>query len=284
MFDKLFNFHLPKSKSVDKAIENVTAKPAKTMGKVLDSLIYLGGHGIIQRAKKQKLLDRLDYESFKETVTQGVSDIPKDKLRSPDFRVVASALDGAIYADPHSNIRDMFAKLIISSAHKDFSVYSHIAFVEIIKQLSPVDARIFQLLVYKAPVPLCKVFLLDDPGFINLVKTYKNAGLSIDDENSNFVEFPNLKGTDISTHHIIIDEIAESQYVISQSMDNLSRLGLIEISYEHALPGSSYSSFENDPVIADYLSQNDEKTSYVLIPGSCHLTVFGKTFSKVCLD
>lgn len=283
MFDNLFN--LPDvPKSIDKAIENITDKPTKILGHAISDWLYLHFSNTMYEAAKKRILNNAKLNEFLKSVSSKVEEIPENKKREPIPQIVSRVLDGVVQTDPDSDVREIFSNLIASSMHEDLSAHNHVAFVEIAKQLSSTDAHIFKVLSQKSRIPVCKVFLLDDPDFLETISMFDCAGYPITESDDDFVQFPNLAGIDMSMHYTLLNEITIPHFQAEQSIDNLSRLGLISLDYTSTLPNFSYDPFKTIPDIASYLSKSAGNASYKLIPGICSVTRFGKTFATVCVD
>ena len=166
--------------------------------------------------------------------------------------------------------------------HENLSMHNHVAFIEIAKQLSSTDAHIFKIISQKQRIPICKAFTLDDPNFAETMRMFDDAGYPIEEDA--FVQFPNLSGIDVSMHYTLLDEITVPHFQAEQSIDNLSRLGLISLDYTTTLPSFSYEHFKELPDIIAYLSESPSDTTHRLVPGVCSMTRFGKTFATVCID
>lgn len=281
MLDDLFK--LPDvPDSIDKAIENITDKPTKVLGRFIADWLYLRFGNTMYKASKARILHDVELKAFIESISAKTKEIPEDKRCAPAPAIVSRALDGAIQTDPRSEVRELFSNLISSSMHEDLSVHNHVAFIDIAKQLSSTDAHIFKTISQKQRIPICKAFTLDDPNFAETMRMFDDAGYPIEEDA--FVQFPNLSGIDVSMHYTLLDEITVPHFQAEQSIDNLSRLGLISLDYTTTLPGFSYEPFKELPDIIAYLSESSSGTTHRLVPGVCSMTRFGKTFATVCIN
>lgn len=281
MLDDLFK--LPDvPDSIDKAIENITDKPTKVLGRFIADWLYLRFGNTMYKASKARILHDAELKTFIESISAKAEEIPEDKRCAPAPAIVSRALDGAIQTDPHSKVRELFSNLIASSMHEDLSIHNHVAFIEIAKQLSSTDAHIFKIISQKQRIPICKAFTLDDLNFAETMRMFDDAGYPIEEDA--FVQFPNLSGIDVSMHYTLLDKITVPHFQAEQSIDNLSRLGLISLDYTTTLPGFSYEPFKELPDIIAYLSESPSDTTHRLVPGVCSMTRFGKTFATVCIN
>lgn len=114
-------------------------------------------------------------------------------------------------------LRNLYANLLAKSMISDTKDTVHPSFVEIIKQMSPIDAHIFQIIMSSQLRPI-----------IDLEKELPGGGSLL-----------------IQSHCSWISDFSIKQ--CAASIDNLLRLGLIEIPY-----GEYYS----DTQAYDYVKQN----------------------------
>ncbi len=273
---------LPKMpKSIDHAMDNALDQPSKTIGSIINDWLYLHFGDFMHDVKKKRILHDFQIEEFKSHLEAGAQSIPEDKRRLPDQQLVLTALDEVKYIPPTSQVRQLFANLIISSMHSDFSVYEHVAFIEVAKQLSPVDAQLLIAIKEAQHVPICKVLKASNNEWD---KIFAEFGVSHEGSTGISLTDVPVDGIDLSVHHILLEGIHLPHYKIAQSLDNLSRLGLICLDYTRTYDSSMYDSFGNDSDITHFLDENTAEQPVHLIGGRCELTMFGKTFTKVCLE
>ena len=75
-----------------------------------------------------------------------LANISPDKIISPEPYVAVPAIQAISYCMDCEELKDMFASLLASSMISDKKDDVHPSFVEIIKSMSPLDARIFKFL------------------------------------------------------------------------------------------------------------------------------------------
>lgn len=255
---------------------------AKGIGNTLQSIWDICFGWIDNTDEKIKYKRLIALNKFKEYIESGISEVPTEDLCNPKISVVGPTLEASKYYFEEEDIRNLFAKLIINSTNRKICDLIHPSFLEIVKQLSPVDANLFHALYCNSPIPVCKVFRVDDPAFFSMTESFKWLGIS-EDEDDSYLEFPNVNGTDLSRHHIHLDGINFSHLTTERSFDNLSRLGLVCIDYSNTIPNFPKESFLRNPEIQDALRKSTPEIPINLIPGVCSLTKFGETFAKVCL-
>lgn len=139
-----------------------------------------------------------------------LKNVDVEKITTPNAYVAVPALQAISYCIDSEELRNLYANLLAKSMNLDTKESVHPSFVEIIKQMSPLDAIIFKDIYISQITPL-----------INLYITRENGG---------------------NTHHFYniswLETYSYESFCIS--INNLERLGLIEIPY-----GESYSEDEN---------------------------------------
>lgn len=249
---------------VPKFIDEAVSPPARAVGNTLSNLWELGiGNHISLWIKKQETRHHQNLESYKKSIEEKTQSIPQENLVEPPLNVVGPAIEASKYYIDSEELRNMFANLIASSIDKDRIEKVHPSFVEIIKQLSPLDAKILNLFTLNNSYTICEFRIKDKnkQGF----KTYMT---------NVFLE---------------LDKISDLN-LVSSSINNLNRLGLIQLSYtDHFADERLYEKFELTPQFKALQAQL--KNNPVLITSFAHIqkgiietTQFGKNFISICLS
>ncbi|WP_439865657.1 DUF4393 domain-containing protein [Pseudomonas syringae] len=196
---------------------------------------------------------------LKDTLSQKLKDVPPEDIVPPRPNIAGPAIESLRYTGHEDSLKDMYANLLATAMNKNIVEKAHPAFVEIIKQLTPDEARLI-------------AFLLGDGLFpILTVRGKREAG-----------------GTrDIAVNVSLFGEQAELEHpqLCPAYIDNLCRLGLTEIP-----PGRTY----NDEAVYDELVESSvvaaieqsviemELVSQLKF-GIIRTTPFGKQFGAACV-
>ena len=171
--------------------------PAKTFG-----LLWQATFGRWDN-QLQAYIDRRNknFKEYAENIAEEVDQIPDNELKEePNTSIIGPALEASKYYIEEEIPRKMFAKLIASSMDKRKDGLVHQSFVEIIKQMSPDDAKVLIELTNPSVLINCLVKRTD-----------------LENQNEWF--------SDIFLSPNIPEEIS----VNSVSISNLERLGLLYI-------------------------------------------------------
>lgn len=166
---------------------------------------------------------------FRNELINEVNIIEPENIQPPRTSIVGPALEASKYYMDEGEIRQMFARLIATSMDKTRSHKAHHAFVEIIKMLSPLDAKnLYYLYTLKDETICTRKITIGSNG------TYR-----------------------IITHDVWLGNPENpSQELQRVSIENLARLGLVNISYENWFDDSS--KYQHHQAHADYLNLKKE--------------------------
>lgn len=141
--DKNINISIG-SKLVDDTMENLLDKPTKSIGETFNDIWFLTlGGPIGNLAEKRKLKYAIELEKYKNDIEHEIDKIPQGKRTEGDIYFIGMVLESSKYCAGKETLRRMFAKLIASSMNIDKKEYVHPIMVNIIRQLAPLDAFLF---------------------------------------------------------------------------------------------------------------------------------------------
>lgn len=239
---------------------------AQTAGKTYDDIAHPTAHAIGQivsfiprtvkvwLGKWEKWILNGEY-AIKETeklLEEKLKHISEDKIVEPEPYVAVPAIQQLSYSLDSKELRELYANLLASSMNADKKSEVHPAFVDIIKQLSPDEAKLLRFLSYQPVIPLVE----------NRQKSSDGKGYTV-----------------LEKYHLSISngvlEIPQNKPVY---IENLMRLQLIEIPADtHYTTESLYTPLETN--VAFVGIQNEFITYNRKI---INITPFGKQFVKIC--
>lgn len=236
------------------AISSVFKGPAETF-----SQLWYYNFGYKMDIKVRQRKQEVENLFFKNIVTE-FSNIPIDQIQEPKLSVLGPALEASKYYIDDEELRMLFAKLVASSMDNSKNDTLQPAFVEIVKQMTPIDAENLTSLYN--------------------IKDKQNPIVSIILENKDTRDYKEV------FNHFYIENISNiSHKRIVSSLINLERLGLIEINYGVFLSDENrYLLYENHPIINQFKNEyNDDLHSIKLKKGLIKITNFGMDFCKICI-
>lgn len=216
-------------------------------------------------------------EETKKILAKKLENIPEEKIVTPEPYIAVPALQAISYCMDCEDLRELFANLLSTAMNIDTKDNTHPAFVEIIKQLNPIDAQILKTTNIKETknYPVCSVRIQENSTSVDIV------GL-----NAPKHQFRNMaNGFYHLKNFAIIDHL--DFYKVSASLDNIERLGIIDIDYNyHLIDTNFYLPFANHPFLLSLEQELEQKKQKIkdfenrevaLLRGTIKLTDFGTT-------
>ncbi|MDW0112971.1 DUF4393 domain-containing protein [Sporosarcina saromensis] len=230
---------------------------SKVPMQTLDDLWYMAFNKINFAADKKRIENEINLLAYKNSLANKLNTIEEDKLIEPTISIVGPALEASRYYIDEEELREMFAKLIASSLNSDKAYDTHPAYVEIIKQLTPDEAKLLQIIRENNQPTIHLKIIMGDGSYLPMLL--------------NFTDLCDKANCSYPTK-------------IFSYLDNLNRLGLINLHDSNQLtPDYLYDELFEHPVVlqgtkgADFLGKSRiEKSSFSVTP-------FGKQFYQSCI-
>jgi hypothetical protein len=236
--------------------EDVIQPTAKEVGVTLQKTVHMALSPISAMVWGY---DKIE-EFVKISVAKRLEKIPPEQIRTPLPQIAGPALEALKYTGHDENLREMFSKLLATAMDEKTAATAHPSFVEIIRQLSPDEAKICRLIKHQTDFPI-----------INL---YEKV-----DENNQRSYLTNFSV-------LGYEAACEIPKLIQRYLDNLHRLGLIKIQFDKWLTDeTNYTKLETHPDFIDLIKQM--KTSDLKSKtekGVIQRTNFGGQFFDACID
>lgn len=240
------------------ALTSLATKGADAPAKTLN-LLWQATFGRWDEKLKQTV--EANIRRYAKDIDDEVSKIPNDSINNnPDISVIGPALEASKYYVEKTDVRKMFAKLIAAEFDARSSDKVHIAFVEIIKQMSANDAKLLKILPKVGPLAEFRLYANDRKSYTSLGKDN--------------IYIPGLIETNFENNAI--------------SINNLSRLGIVELSHISSLVDETiykaYEAFDEYKQGTKIVQEHpDNYSSMEVSSGSFSITPFGDVFKKICL-
>lgn len=207
-------------------------------------------------------------------LNEKLKSIPSGKIVPPEPHIAVPALQAISYSCDCDDLHQMFASLLATAMNIDTKNIAHPAFVDVIKNLSPEDARLFNNLnLWGGVATKCDIRYQEHFSHPILGNPFHVA----------------RDGTHILDNLIRVDGFSDLAEM-SASMGNLCRLGLFTTSIEQVFTSdlSAYNYFRSlnlNALFADFLLNNSKlypARKICLIPGIISITTFGLNFKQAC--
>ena len=193
---------------------------------------------------------------------QKLENIPPEQIVSPEAHIAVPAIQYISYCIDNYELRNMYANLLAKSMSSVIKNNVHPAFIEIIKQLCPDEAKIMKELYKRRSIPTLSVRKEEKPhGGIDIISNFSDIGYT-----------------------------AECEYPLEviKYFDNLIRLGLLKQAptFSKLTNDTLYDSLINHSYIQSIAStiKPNEFISIKYPKSYINITYFGKKFCSICLD
>lgn len=226
--------------------------------------------------KQQALEYQNKFVQYSSEITDAIDSVPEEKLVEPRIDIVGPAIEASKYYINNDDIRRLFVNLIGASINSDTSQQVHHSFVEVIKQLSPLDASNLKVLSRSSQFPLSSYkVVLNDKGDYRILKPliwlYSDCNDSIND---NAISLTNLVRLGLA-------EIPADAFSVSTDYDALFKE---QSSFKHY---SELIDKVNAGETPEYLPASEidilKGGKYLAINKHIiRLTPFGKAFTNIC--
>ena len=207
-----------------KFIDDAAGPPAQSVGNTLSNLWELGvGNHVALWIKKQEVRQQQNLQDYVKKVEEKTQEIPEEFIQEPSLHIVGPAIEASKYYIESEELREMFANLIASSIDNRKNDKIHPSFVEIIKQLSVLDAQILSLYRDLLRIPIAQIIIKK--------QTHEYR---------------------ITQVHVIDFTHSENYKSYASSLSNLQRLGLLSIDYSSQTNyDSAYDFIEDHPAFRE---------------------------------
>jgi hypothetical protein len=227
------------------------------------------------------------YEQIREfvlvRVAEKLKNVPPERIQTPSPNVAGPALEALRYTGHSEPLRELFANLLATSLDSETARNAHPAFVDIIKSITPDEAKIAGLFAYNRRFPTISIQALKKGDPFRPVPINPR-------EYQPLPPTPKLDAYyDIFIHysHIALEAKCEYPDLVVSYQDNLCRLGLTryEDSAYLAAP-NAYSALEQDPFVLHHIENVKEDSRHpdaIVKHGYIERTPFGKMFCDACV-
>jgi len=199
---------------------------------------------------------------LQESLSKKMEKTPPEQITTPDPAVAGPVVESLRFKAGDPDLREMYSNLLATAMDSKLAHSAHPAFVEILKQISPDEARLLKVLAQDRPFPV-----------INIVRKEKSNNSSI-----TIHRYLSLLGIEAGCR-------LPQQTPIY--LDNLCRLGIIDIpAYGSYVDKSIYANLERHPEVKQACDTigNSETHEFKIRQGMASVTSLGRQFIDSCVD
>ncbi|MEN3323299.1 DUF4393 domain-containing protein [Mariniflexile soesokkakense] len=207
------------------------------------------------------------WEKIEQIIEEGISKrfekIPEENRKTPDLEIAVPLMQALTYTAQNETLREMYLNLLANSMDSTKDKKVHPSFVELIKQMNSLDAKVFDKLSVKK-------------GYQKVI----NPNISLKGKGKNFIDATPewFLGWTISGYDI---------FDISSSIVRLSKFGLVELLYDRTNGKDGYSELKSHKYLNDILNQYQiakpqTELQITTTESILYINEYGKQFLSAC--
>ena len=165
-----------------------------------------------------------------ESLKKKLEKIPEERRKSPEPEIAVPLLQALTYTAQNETLREMYINLLANSMDKNHEKVVHPSFVEIIKQMNTLDAKVFEKLSQNFSYQKIinpTIALKNEPKFFSNATPDWYMGWTID---------------------------GYSEFDVSASFVRISKFGLIELMLDRTAGTEGYGTLKNTPFLIEILN------------------------------
>lgn len=233
------------------------------VGQSLQTVVGLFNNVVLYPLKKANISYKYKIDQFEKDLRRRMDEIPSENIIEPPLNIVGPTIEALKYTFDTNELREMYMNLLTSSMDLSKIQYSHPSYVDIIRQMTSLDAKILKKIVSEERNIECSkiTFNFEDKYFSKAMPKIFSPTLNIEDI---------------------------SPFLVSSSIENLCRLGLIKHSTTSWIVGFNYESLKNNPYVEERFNlfklHNPDKNIEIKVTQECLvISDFGENFAEACL-
>ena len=226
------------------------------IGLFVDGIMgWIGFWGKKQQIKREEYLN-----DYKKKISKKLKEIPEDNLVEPSIKIIGPAIEASKYYIDDDFCREMFAKLIAATCDSRVNECTHPSFIEIIKELSVLDAKFLLIFIENNTYPMVE---LEEHHIDGKLTPYLFS----------IVDFKGVKN-----EFQVIEQVR-----LSKVLDNLLRLGIIKKNSAVLELNYDYNLLKKHPIYNMCEKTIEKDSKLIMKKYRIELTKFGKDFVKCCI-
>lgn len=246
---------------VSEAIQSNIPETAKQTDGALSTVVGFFNNVVLYPVKKANITFKYKLEAFEEDLKEKIKNIPEENIQVPPTMIAGPTLEALRYTYDEMELREMYENLLASAMDNRKVTQTHPAFVDTIRQMSPLDAVVLQKITDMSRLRCGEIVFQ----VLDTTQVYSKA-------------MPNY----------FVEELAElaDPFEVSTSLVNLQRLGLIKIA-DGELTGMSYEEMKEHPYVLERKAIFEQFGRAFTCEVHRHAIVmnnYGEQFARVCLQ
>jgi hypothetical protein len=198
-----------------------------------------------------------------EAVKKKLEKIPEERRKSPEPEIAVPLLQALTYTAQNETLREMYINLLANSMDKEKEKVVQPSFVEIIKQMNTLDAKVFEKLSLS----------FNYQKIINPTITIKNEKKFVLNATPDWYLGWTIEGY--------------TEFDVSASLVRISKFGLIELLLDRTIDNANYDELKNTQFLIDILNQTkiirqNTELEISATDSVVYVNEYGKQFKSAC--
>lgn len=259
------------AKETAKDVYADTVQPtAKNVGGFFGTLSGFFNHVVMYPLKKLNIRYEQKAIAFEKEMEKKYNSIPEEDRVEPQLHIVGPTMESLKYNIMDDDLAELFSNLLVSDMDIRTQNLCTPAFVKVVEQLSPADARVFKAVFNECAkaetIPICKMDLC-----------------KIDDEKRQ------IRKEYLPLYLVGIEVDKLNPNDVSKSLQNLERLGLLTIDFlKWRSDDEVYNKLIDNSFIESLKVWANQATGDYFVAkvedkGLLELNDFARDFARVCL-
>lgn len=228
----------------------------------------------------------LSFDQLDAWLVESLSDVPAEDIVEPPSNVAGGVLTGLVFANDDPDLRTLFVRLLATSMVRQTQAEAHPAFSEVIKQLTPMEARMIKAMQRTIMPAIVVKGCWKKPG--EDYSKFRNP--TVDTSKAELSRLFKLTPTEwhMANFYTHLDRDGVAKFPFSNvAYDNLVRLRIVNCSVIDAVANDDdYFELMTSPNLVDLLgivAGHDERVYQSFSMGSVTQTAFGRQFVRACV-
>lgn len=155
-------------------------------------------------------------DETKKLLEKKLENVDPDKIVEPEAYVAVPAIQAISYSMNSEELRNLYANLLAKAMNSDTKELVHPSFVEIIKQMSPIDALVLKEIAYSKYLPIVNLTVSKyDSNDHSTIKKLQGAIESYSYPNVTYLSFANYESILISLDNLLRLKLAEERFSLN---------------------------------------------------------------------
>lgn len=145
--------------------------------------------------------------------------VGEDKIVTPEPYVAVPAIQGISYSMDSEELRNLYANLLAKAMNSDTKDMVHPCFVEIIKQMSPIDALVLNEIACSNYFPVVSLSIKEyESSDLNLIKKMQGIIRSYSYPNITYISFASYESVLVSLDNLLRLKLTEERFSLKNDI------------------------------------------------------------------